>query len=505
MRGFTKRQPSTVSATAGVPRANASPGFSITYGARLIDSTPPATKTSPSPARIAWNAAFTAWRPEPHRRFTVWPGTLTGRPASRPAIRAMLRLSSPAWFAQPRMTSSMRARSMPVRSSTARIAVAARSSGRTPASAPPWRPIGVRTASTIQASRVMRPRTGARGRCGAAPRAASAQVDPYALDLGVQLERVEPELAALARLLVAAERGCRIERMVRVDPDGPRLQSAGDAVRALHVPRPDPGGEPVDRLVGERNGLLLITERHRHQDGAEDLFLRDRRTGIDALEDRRLDPVTLFLALVERALAAQRDVRTVRAAALDVAEDPLELLARDQRPVAPLRVERIARLQRAGTLHELLDDLVVHRLVHQQPRARRARLPRVVGGPRGRGADRGVDVRVVENDVGALAAQLERNLLQRAGRLARDDLAHGGRARERDLVDVGMPHQRSARHLAEAGHHVEHARRQADLGADGGELERGERRLLGRLEDDRVTAGQRGGNLPRGHLEREVP
>src|SRR5690606_11453628 len=166
------------------------------------------------------------------------------------------------------------------------------------ASAPPWRPIGVRTASTTQASRVMRPRTSARGRRPAVPRAASAQVDPYALDLRVQLERVEPELAALARLLVAAERGRRIERMVGVDPDGPGLQLARDAVRTLHVARPDPGGEPVDRPVGERDGLLLVPERHRRQHGAEDLLLRDRRAGIHAVEDRRLDPVALLLALL---------------------------------------------------------------------------------------------------------------------------------------------------------------------------------------------------------------
>src|SRR6266566_1616019 len=41
---------------------------------------------------------------------------------------------------------------MPERSRVAARATAARSSGRTDASAPPYRPIGVRTASTIQAS-----------------------------------------------------------------------------------------------------------------------------------------------------------------------------------------------------------------------------------------------------------------------------------------------------------------------------------------------------------------
>ncbi len=46
-------------------------------------STPPAMNTEPSPARIAWAALTTACRPEPHRRFTVWPGTSTGKPGEQ--------------------------------------------------------------------------------------------------------------------------------------------------------------------------------------------------------------------------------------------------------------------------------------------------------------------------------------------------------------------------------------------------------------------------------------
>ena len=42
-RGFGKRQPSVVSHTVWSPRGNAVSGFAMTSGARLIDSTPPAT------------------------------------------------------------------------------------------------------------------------------------------------------------------------------------------------------------------------------------------------------------------------------------------------------------------------------------------------------------------------------------------------------------------------------------------------------------------------------
>ena len=70
--------------------------FGITNGARDMDSTPPAMIRSESPALMARAAIPTASIPEPHRRFRVAPGTSTGSPASRVAIRETLRLSSPA-------------------------------------------------------------------------------------------------------------------------------------------------------------------------------------------------------------------------------------------------------------------------------------------------------------------------------------------------------------------------------------------------------------------------
>ena len=113
-------------------------GLSRTQGARDIDSTPPTSTHDASPnstIRLAWIAASSE---EPHSRLTVAPGTLVGSPASSTAIRATLRLSSPAPLASPNSTSSIRSGARSGwRSSSARTAWAARSSGRTPASAPP--------------------------------------------------------------------------------------------------------------------------------------------------------------------------------------------------------------------------------------------------------------------------------------------------------------------------------------------------------------------------------
>ena len=55
----------------------------------------------------------TALSPDAQSRFTVSPGTVTGSPASSDAMRATLRLSSPAWLAQPSTTSAIAAGSTP--------------------------------------------------------------------------------------------------------------------------------------------------------------------------------------------------------------------------------------------------------------------------------------------------------------------------------------------------------------------------------------------------------
>jgi len=70
-------------------------------------------------------------------------------------MRATLRLSSPAWFVHPKMTSSMLAGSMPERSTTALIGTAARSSARTDASDPPCFPTGVLRAAPMRASGIL--------------------------------------------------------------------------------------------------------------------------------------------------------------------------------------------------------------------------------------------------------------------------------------------------------------------------------------------------------------
>ena len=122
--------------------------------------------------------------------------------------------------------------------------------------------------------------------------------------------------------------------------------------------------------------------------------------------------------------------------------DARELLGRVDRADVGVLVERIAEAQRRHARLQLGDDLIGDRLLHEQARARAADVSLVEEDAVDDALDRLVERRVVEDDVGGLAAELEAQALGRAGDAALDQLADLGRARERDLVDALVLDQR---------------------------------------------------------------
>src|SRR3712207_3083486 len=184
--------------------------------------------------------------------------------------------------------------------------------------------------------------------------------------------------------------------------------------------------------------------------------------------------------------------------------DALELLAGIDRADVRVLVERVAEAQLLHALPQLGLDLLDDALLHEQSRARAADAALVEEDALHDALDRLVDRGALEDDVGRLAAVPEReaDVAARQGRL--DVLADRGGAGEGDLVDALGAHERGAG-AAVAGQDRDDAGRQLGLLADLGEQQRGQRRGLGRLEDGRVAARQRGRELPRGHQQREVP
>ena len=79
-----------VSTISACPRREPSRAPGRTYGARVIDSIPPATTTSTSPARIIWSASAIAVVPDRHTLSTFSAGTSLGIPAAIAACRAVI-------------------------------------------------------------------------------------------------------------------------------------------------------------------------------------------------------------------------------------------------------------------------------------------------------------------------------------------------------------------------------------------------------------------------------
>ena len=121
-------------------------------GTRDIISTPPEMTRSSWPDQIAAAALKFVCIEEPHCRSTVVPHTETGQPAASATLRPMFQVCSLIWVTQPHWRSSISPGSTSFRARRPFTTCAERSSPRMCESVPFFLPIGLRTASTINAS-----------------------------------------------------------------------------------------------------------------------------------------------------------------------------------------------------------------------------------------------------------------------------------------------------------------------------------------------------------------
>ena len=312
-----------------------------------------------------------------------------------------------------------------------------------------------------------------------------------------------------------------VQHVVLVHPDGSGAEGVADSDGGVEAGGVDGGGEAVGRRVAEADGVVFVLELGDGADGAEDFFLHDLHVFRHAREDGRLDEVALFAV----ALAADFDFGALFPAGVDIAafalvcgligrwqymrglpHDAVILQLGDLRTLERVRTEWVTHnvLLRSGL--ERFDELVIDPLLNIYPGSSAAALAVVEENTKVDPRNCILDIRVVEDNIWALATKLQGHLFQiRASSRFHDLPANNGRSRESDLVNVHVGREGSAGNLAEAGDDVDDARWESGFFDELGGVEGAERSLFGGLENDDVTAGDGRANLPGPHEEWEIP
>jgi ParB family chromosome partitioning protein len=166
---------------------------------------------------------------------------------------------------------------------------------------------------------------------------------------------------------------------------------------------------------------------------------------------------------------------------------------------------RVPHGELRGPGGEAVEVVVVDGLVHEVASGGHADLALVQEGAPGSGRGGGVQVGVVEDDQGVVAAEFEQRPLERATGGLADLPADGRRSGEGDRRDRGVRGQRRAG-SGVAGQDVQDAVGQAGFLEEAGqEQAAGDGGARVRLEHDRVAEGERRGEGPQGQHHRDVP
>src|SRR5918998_315834 len=270
-------------------------------------------------------------------------------------------------------------------------------------------------------------------------RAHFAPVHPDRLRVHELVDAEMGELAAVARVLGAAERdlGRGLGHAVYVGHAG--LQLVDEPLLLVRVVRPGRGAEAEVRVVGEGYGLVYAAHPEERGDGAEDLLPVRRRVFGDVREHGRRVEVAWPL----RGLAPGQQPRPGLHALLHLPRDVLEDLGCGERAHVRVLVHRVADLQRGHALDVAARELVGYLLVDDDAFGVDARLAVIEGARRDGGAYGFVQVGARHHDKRVAAAELEHGLLYVPAGLARDlppcGLAAGERRRPHTwIVDDGL-------------------------------------------------------------------
>ena len=287
-----------------------------------------------------------------------------------------------------------------------------------------------------------------------------------------------------------------------IDPNDSCTNGLNHAHGLENVASPDGSGQAVGRIVGNLERVFFVVEGNDSGNRAKDFFAGDTGGIRHVVEDGGLDVVALGHLLGAAAAGSELGFLLAN---FDVGIDAVVLLLADQRSHLGVAFEWRPDLDCFRFLGHGLDEFFVDGFLDQNAAARGTDFTLIDEYAKERAINGVFEVGVGEEYVGRLATEFESDALHGVSGLLDDDLADGGAAGKGNLVDVGMLDERSAAGLAKAGDDVDDPRRQAAVGEVFGEFKRGERSLLGGLQDAGAACGDGGRELPRSHHQGKIP
>ena len=279
-----------------------------------------------------------------------------------------------------------------------------------------------------------------------------------------------------------------------VDDDAADLELREGPPRAGQIVREDPGLEPEAAVVDAHDGLVEVAEREGDDEWRERLVRAHLSAERHLRQDRRREVGAIGLASHQQ-LATERD-RFV-----DPALGPTRRRRVDHRPEVRRRIERVAHLELACPGDELVHEDVPDVLVDEHPLDTDADLAGIGERADEAAPHRPVEVRRFVDDDAGVATELEHDLLL-AGPLLHPpaDRWRSGEGEQLEARVGDHPVPELPGHRQDRDGTGGRPRSFDDL-RDGQHRER----VPGwRLEHDRIARGDRGGDLVRSQVEREV-
>ena len=297
--------------------------------------------------------------------------------------------------------------------------------------------------------------------------------------------------------------------VITIGPDAAGLDGTAHAVGDIAIACPDAGAQTVQRVVGQRQRFGFVLEGRHGQYRAENLFLKDAHLVV-TLEERRLDVIAAGqIGADGGGLAAAQHLRAFLAAQCQVRGNLGQLFLRGLGTDHGLRVERVALFDGGDAFEAAGHEPVIDRFLNQRARRTGADFT-LIEGKQHQAFNGLVEITVIrirdvgKENVGRLAAKLQRGRDQVAGCGLRDQAACGGRTGEGNLGNALAGGQRHAGFASVPIDDVEHTSRQ-DVGNQLGQQQDGDRCGFCWLEHYAVAGAEGGRQFPGGHQDGEVP